>query len=38
MDEEEYDEDYIQELVEQANFWGMESLTEEQQFILLNRK
>ena len=34
-DEEiEYDSDYRQELCEQADFWGMESLTETEQCIV----
>jgi hypothetical protein len=36
MDNEEieYDLDYRQELCEQADFWGMESLTEDEQCIV----
>ncbi len=32
--ENEYDSDYRQELCEQADFWGMESLTETEQCIV----
>lgn len=28
------DEDYIKDLCERANYYGMESLTEEEQYIL----
>lgn len=35
--EEEIDEDYINDLCEQADYYGMESLTEEEQYLLLSR-
>ena len=34
---EEIDEDYINDLCEQADYYGMESLTEEEQYLLLSR-
>lgn len=34
---EEIDEDYINDLCEQADYYGMESLTEEEQHLLLSR-
>lgn len=34
---EEIDEDYINDLCEQADYYGMESLTEEEQYLLLTR-
>lgn len=34
---EEIDEDYINDLCEQADYYGMESLTEEEQYLLLPR-
>lgn len=35
--EEEIDEDYINDLCERADYYGMESLTEEEQHLLLSR-
>lgn len=32
----EFDEDYINDLCEQADYYGMESLTEEEQYLLLS--
>ena len=34
--EEEIDEDYINDLCEQADYYSMESLTEEEQYLLLH--
>ena len=36
-DFEEIDEDYINDLCERADYYGMESLTEEEQYLLLSR-
>lgn len=33
----EIDEDYINDLCERADYYGMESLTEEEQYILQSR-
>ena len=34
---EEINEDYINDLCERADYYGMESLTEEEQYLLLSR-
>ena len=33
----EFDEEYYEDLCERADYYGMESLTEEEQYLLLSR-